>query len=146
MADPKTDATQRSAIYILLQMQQALRIAVEDGLRPLGLTPSQMGVLSALSRQPHLSNAALARLTFVKPQSMVPLLQGLEAAGCIVRRTPAGGRVMPTDLTALGRQRLAAGRLAMAAIEERMTGDLPITDRQHLARLLECCLTALRAQ
>jgi DNA-binding MarR family transcriptional regulator len=137
-------AAPRPTIYLLKSVQDALRAELDEALAPLMLTPPQMAVLSALSSRPQLSNAELARAVFVKPQSMVPVLQSLESRGWIVRRAAARGRTMPAELTPEGRDRLKAGRAATNKVEARMLGRLSSKDRLRLRELLESCLESLR--
>ena len=113
----------------------------------MGLTASQMAVMSALLSQPGLSNADLARLTFVTPQTMVPLLSSLEANGLIVRKPhPQGGRAMPAKLTTQGIAKLRIGRKAVQAVEEQILRGLAGHERVRLTELLERCLAALRTE
>ncbi len=137
-------AAPRPAIYLLKSVQDALRAELDKALAPLALTPPQMAVLSALSSRPQLSNAELARAVFVKPQSMVPVLQLLESRGWIARRRASTGRTMPTELTPEGRDRLKASRVATNEIEAHMLASLSSKDKLRLRELLEHCLESLR--
>jgi DNA-binding MarR family transcriptional regulator len=106
-----------------------------------------MAALSALSSAPGLSNADLARLTFVTPQTMVPVLSSLEANGFIVREpNPSGGRTMPAMLTTQGMAKLRMGRKALGTVEEQMLRGLAEKEQVRLRELLEHCLAALRAE
>ena len=58
----------------------ALRAAMEDVLRPLGMTVTRYSCLELLAQRPGLSNSDLARGAFVTRQSMNALLQALERA------------------------------------------------------------------
>jgi DNA-binding MarR family transcriptional regulator len=101
--------------------------------------------LSALYSEPHLSNADLARVSFVTPQSMVPLLVSLEARGLIVRRPhPSGGRARPAELTARGADQLKLGWSAVKKVEDRMLDGMAAQDQLRLRALLEHCLASLR--
>ena len=133
--------------WLLKQLQGALRAATDEALAPLDLTASQAAVLSALAYGSQLSNAELARDSFVTPQSMGEILQSLEARGLIVRRPhPSGGRAMPAELTSQGAKQLLAVHLAMREIEERVLRDLEGEDRTRLRQLLERCLASLRSE
>jgi len=133
--------------WLLKQLQGALRAATDEVLAPLDLTASQAAVLSALAYGSQLSNAELARNSFVTPQSMGEILQSLEARGLIVRRPhPSGGRAMPAELTSQGAKQLLAVHLAMREIEERVLRDLEGEDRTRLRQLLERCLASLRSE
>jgi DNA-binding MarR family transcriptional regulator len=147
MRKAKQSASPRPTIYLLKHVQSELRNTMEKALAPAGLTVSQIAVLSALSAEPGLSNADLARLTFVTPQTMVPLLSSLEASGLIVREShPSGGRKMPAKLTTQGIAKLRAGWKAVQTVEERMLRGLSLKEQVRLRELLEHCLTALRPE
>jgi DNA-binding MarR family transcriptional regulator len=135
----------RRAIYLLKLVQDALRTELDGALAPLALTVPQLAVLSVLSSRPRLSNAELARVAFVKPQSMVPVLQSLESHGWIVRRAAATGRALPAELTADGRDRLTTGRAATAQVEARLLSGLSAADALRLRQFLEHCLESLRS-
>lgn len=137
-------AVPRPVIHLLKHVNSALRIALDEALAETGLTAAQVAVLSSLRSEPALSNADLARLAFVKPQSMVPLLKELEAQGWIVRKAhPAGGRSMPARLTAQGARQLQVGWAAVKAVEDRMTAGLTRPERLQLRTMLESCLAGL---
>jgi DNA-binding MarR family transcriptional regulator len=131
---------------LLKQVQQALRSDVEQALAGSGLTLPQVAVLSALRLRPGQSSAELARASFMRPQSMAEVLDGLVAAGLVTRRPhPAGGRVLQVALTPAGARSLEAAHAAMAPVEARMLGDLGQSEREQLRGLLERCLASLRA-
>src|SRR3984957_11126347 len=67
--------------YLLKQASSALRAAMEDVLRPLGMTVTHYACLELLAQRPGLSNSELARGAFVTRQSMNVLLQSLEREG-----------------------------------------------------------------
>jgi DNA-binding MarR family transcriptional regulator len=137
----------RPAVYLLKHISNALRIALDEALEPGGMTVAQVAVLSALNSQPDLSNADLARLTFVQPQSMVPLLKTLEARGWIARQpAPSGGRSMPARLTSDGEKHLRIGWAAAITVEERMLSGLTENERERFAEMLERCLASLGAR
>ncbi|MDN5895092.1 MAG: MarR family transcriptional regulator [Nocardioides sp.] len=87
--------------------------------RPIGLTVPQYASLEVLRQRPGVSNAELARATFVSRQSVNVLLRGLESAGLVTR--------------------------VVAEVEERMLSTLDVTERGSLRHLLRGCLAGLRA-
>jgi DNA-binding MarR family transcriptional regulator len=130
---------------LLKQVQQALRSEVERVLVGSGLTLPQMAVLSALRFRPGQSSAELARTSFMRPQSMAEVLDGLVAAGLVKRRPhPAGGRALQVEVTAAGERSLEAADAAMGPVEARMLSDLSQSEREQLRGLLERCLASLR--
>ncbi|PSL38283.1 DNA-binding MarR family transcriptional regulator [Labedella gwakjiensis] len=107
--------------YLLKEASSALRVAMEAALRPLGMTVTHYSCLELLSQRPGLSNSELARGAFVTRQSMNVLLQALERDGYVTRPEEARvGKVLPTRLTPLGRQRLEVATAAVRAVELRM--------------------------
>jgi DNA-binding MarR family transcriptional regulator len=131
--------------YVLKQAAAALRLAMDEALRPLGLTVPQYACLELLSRSPGLSNADLARGAFVTRQSMNVVLRGLQEAD-LVRRpaTVDHGRARPTTLTPAGRRVLRAAARAVTAIEDRMVERLTARQQQQLRASLAICAATLR--
>lgn len=141
---PAADVTERLG-YRLKRAAATLRSAMERALREYGLTVPQYACLEHLDQRPGLSNAELARSTFVTRQSMNVVLRGLQDAGLITRpATTDRGRALPAHLTEEGRLRLAAARSAVYAIDQRMTDAVPeqrltelFADLDHMAAALD---------
>ena len=132
--------------YLLKEASSALRAAMEAELRPLGMTITQYSCMELLAQRPGLSNSELARGAFVTRQSMNVLLQGLEEEGAVVRPDrPVSGRVLPTELTARGRERLAVASAAVKRVEDRMVSTLSAQDRSRFGEVLSRCVRSLRA-
>ncbi|MET7795121.1 MarR family winged helix-turn-helix transcriptional regulator [Streptomyces decoyicus] len=130
---PAKDVTQHVG-YLLKRTQAALRGAMDKVLREHGLTVPQYATLELLALHPGMSNADLARATFVTRQSGNVVLRGLQEAGLITRPATADhGRARPAHLTEEGSARLAAVQAAVYAIEQRMVEAIPT---QRLAVLL----------
>src|SRR5215210_8834606 len=72
--------------YELKRVQHDLRLYMDAGLRELDVTTPQYAALSVLAEEPGISNAALARRSFVTPQTMNQIMLRLEAAGLVGRR------------------------------------------------------------
>ena len=90
--------------YVVGRLDRALSLAVEERVAAHGLTLPQYTALSAsCGCAPGLSNAQLARRTFVRPQSMMQVISKLEAAG-LIERTPDAdhGRILRTEITDAG--------------------------------------------
>ena len=107
--------------YLLKQASTALRRAMEEALRPLGLSVTQYACLELLAQRPGLSNSELARGAFVTRQSMSVVLHTLERQGYVARPAEAPvGKVLPTRLTSSGRLELRAATAAVRSVEVRM--------------------------
>jgi DNA-binding MarR family transcriptional regulator len=123
--DGTADVTERLG-YRLKRAAAALRGAMDRALRKYDLTVPQYACLELLDQRPGLSNADLARGTFVTRQSMNVVLRGLQDAGLITRAaTTDHGRALPAHLTEAGHHRLAMARTAVYAIDQRMTDAVP---------------------
>ncbi len=123
--------------YALKEASSALRTAMEEVLRPLGMTVTHYSCLELLAQRPGLSNSALARGTFVTRQAMNVLLQALERDGYVTRPDAAPvGRALPTRLTPRGRRRLEKASAAIRAVENRMLAGIPATEQAAILRAL----------
>jgi len=132
--------------YVLKQAAAALRTAMDNALRPLGLTVPQYACLELLGQRPGLSNAELARGAFVTRQSMNGVLRGLQDRGLLSRPPSAPhGRALPTQLTPAGRESLRAASTAVRAVEQRMLTALPPSAQRRLRDDLAACAAALAA-
>jgi DNA-binding MarR family transcriptional regulator len=106
-------------------------------LRPLQLTVPQYSCLELLGQRPGLSNAGLARGTFVTRQSMNVVLQGLEARGLVTRpATAVRGRELPAVLTEAGREQLHAASTAVRSVEKKMCTGLSPERQQAVLETL----------
>lgn len=131
--------------FALKQAQQALRARMDSGLREIGLTTPQYAVLAFLEVESGASNAELARRAFVTPQTMQAILVGLERSGFIARTPhPGHGRVQTTELTAPGRDALAAASGIVAEAEARLRDAVTPLDPQLVTAMLLRLAEALR--
>ena len=128
--------------YLLKEASSALRAAMEEVLRPLGMTVTHYSCLELLAQRPGLSNSELARGAFVTRQSMNVLLQTLERDGDVTRSAPVG-KVLPTRLTPRGRRRLGQASAAVRSVEDRMLAGLTADDRAAAARILRSMARSL---
>jgi DNA-binding MarR family transcriptional regulator len=133
--------------YLLKQASSALRLAMEAKLRPLGMTVTHYSCLELLAQRPGLSNAELARGAFVTRQSMNVLLRAMEREGFVTRQVEAAvGKVIPTQLTSLGRQRLAMASAAVRSVELRMLDGMTEHDQAHAFAVLRSMTDSLRGE
>ncbi|RKS90252.1 DNA-binding MarR family transcriptional regulator [Microbacterium sp. AG790] len=131
--------------YRLKEASSALRAAMEEVLRPLGMNVTHYACLELLAQRPGLSNSDLARGTFVTRQTMNVLLQALERDGAVERPgRPPAGKVLPATITDRGRAALAEASAAVRAVEERMLSGLDDADRAEALRLLGAMIASLR--
>ena len=131
--------------YLLKEASSALRAALEEVLRPLGMSVTRYSCLELLAQRPGLSNSELARGAFVTRQSMNALLHTLEQEGLVTRPAEAPvGRALPTRLTTQGRRSLEKATAAVRSVEVRMLAGLTEAERSSAFRSLQKMTRALR--
>lgn len=134
-------------VILLRHIQGATRRATEEALRDSNLTAAQASVLTEIAYGQPRSNAELARLHSITPQSMVEILSALERRGLISRSAkPDRGRAMPAELTKEGHSQLLSVHLAMRQVEQRLLHSLSTADISRLRNLLEACLTGIERE
>jgi DNA-binding MarR family transcriptional regulator len=123
--------------YLVKRVQLALRTALDSTLVALDLTTAQYAVLYHLAHSPGASNAELARLSFVTPQTMIRLVRGLERKHFLVRRpSPRDPHRLEARLTKDGTRVLRAAQRRVDAIHDRMIGNLSRAESEQLATWL----------
>ena len=133
--------------YELKRVQHDLRLYMDAELREMDVTTPQYAALSVLAEQPGISNAALARRSFVTPQTMNQIMLRLEAAGLVERRAhPEHGRVLQAYLTEEGNNLRKECAIRVDALEGRMISGLSEDERLTLLELLQRCSAALRQE
>ncbi|MET1072386.1 MAG: MarR family transcriptional regulator [Umezawaea sp.] len=131
--------------YLLKEASSVLRAAMEEVLRPLGMSVTHYSCLELLAQRPGLSNSELARGAFVTRQSMNVLLQSLERDGFVTRPAEAPvGKVLPTRLTPRGRRSLEKASAAVRDVEVRMLAGLTGAERSGASRILRSMIRSLR--
>jgi len=131
--------------YLLKEASSALRAAMEEVLRPLGMTVTRYSCLELLAQRPGLSSSELARGAFVTRQSMSTLLRTLEQEGLVTRPDAAPvGRVLPTRLTPRGRRRLGSASAAVRSVELRMLAGMDEAEQEAALRALRSMVRSLR--
>lgn len=126
--------------YLLRQAAHAQRKRMDRILAPLGLTHPQFLVLTMIRAYPGCSNAELARLTMLTPQTVHAIVAALLQREWVARQAPpAHGRVRPLALSASGEQRLDRARRAALTVERSAQHSLSAeeltTVRRWLVRL-----------
>ncbi len=131
--------------YLLKEASSTLRAAMEEVLRPLGMSVTHYSCLELLAQRPGLSNSELARGAFVTRQSMNVLLQGLEREGYVTRPAQAPvGKALPARLTPRGRRRLEKATVAVRSVEVRMLAGLTDIEQAEGLRMLRGMIRSLR--
>ncbi|MFI1225106.1 MULTISPECIES: MarR family winged helix-turn-helix transcriptional regulator [unclassified Streptomyces] len=130
--------------YLLKEASSALRAAMEEVLRPLGMTVTHYSCLELLAQRPGLSNSELARGAFVTRQSMNVLLQTLEREGSVTRPAEERvGKVLPARLTPRGRRSLDEASVAVRSVEVRMLAGMTEAEESGAIRILRSMIRSL---
>ena len=130
--------------YVIGRLERVLRRRLTAAVEPNGLTLPAYTALSVLRAQNGLSNAQLARRSFVTPQSMSEVLTLLVDKGYVRRRAdPGHGRVIRTELTRAGRRALERCDRAVDLVEQEMLGDFDAGEVTSLGSQLIRCGRAL---
>jgi DNA-binding MarR family transcriptional regulator len=140
-------AAEPMLMYLVKQVELAVRSHLDDLLRPAGLTALQYTALTVLERHPDLSSAQLARNSFVTAQSMSDMITILQGRGLIERhRDQNDRRRLVVALTADGRALLDGYRVQVAALQTQMQAGLSSREIASLRRYLHACHANLAGQ
>lgn len=143
-ASEQTHHQPPTLLYLVKQLELAVRARLDDVLRPVEITPLQYTALTVLERRSDLSTAQLARNSFVTDQSAADMVSTLRQRGLIARlRDPHDGRRRVLRLTAAGQELLDDVRGEVEAVESRMLGPLAPGEAADLHRYLTRCRAAL---
>ena len=145
-ADPADDPLEPRLSYVVARLERALRVEINERVKPYGLTTLQYTTLSILGRRGELSNAQLSRRAYMTPQSMSEVMEALENMGFVARMAhPNHRRVFPAVLTPKGRRVLEACNAAVDELEQEMLAELTAAQVESLHRGLISAVRALRA-
>lgn len=132
--------------YVVARLDRALRREIDEAVRPHGLTIARYTALSVVARRAGLSNAQLARRSYITPQSMSQVIRALERDGLIEREPdPQHRKILRATLTPAGRRVLATCDRAVDALEREMLADVPPAARAALLEQLTGCVRRLGA-
>lgn len=134
-----------SLLYVIKQLELAVRSHLDDIVKGAGITALQYTALTVLDHHDGLSLAQLARDSFVTPQSAADLVANLERNGLVRRdRNPQNRRELIVSLTPAARLLLAAHADAVAELEAKLTSGLTPEEAADFRRRLDACRLALR--
>lgn len=136
---------QPRTFYIIAQANAAIRMHLEQALRPLKLTPTQYKILSLLHGNEGITAAEMARRFFVKPQSINEALGSLTRRGLTTKsQDPNNRRTQRLSLTPEGLACLRECEVRADRVERELLGRLPPRENAELRRHLRRLLTAVR--
>jgi DNA-binding MarR family transcriptional regulator len=133
-------------LYLIKQLELAVRSGLDEVLRPAGITPLQYTALTVLERRSDLSTAALARNAFVTDQSAADMVAALEERDLVARLAdPEDRRRRVLRLTEQGMALLDRLRDDVVAVEARMLASLTAQQAAEFRRYVIACRAALSA-
>lgn len=98
---PNRPSPDRSVGFLINDVARLLRRNFNRRVQPLGLTQTQWRAIVMLSRDPGMTQVALAETLEIQPITLTRLIDRMEAAGWVQRRShPADRRAMQVYLTA----------------------------------------------
>lgn len=123
--------------YLLRQAAAAQRLRMERALADLPVTAPQFALLTMLDAYPGSSNAELARLTLLTPQTISPMVTSLERSG-LLARTPHAvhGRIQQLSLSPVGAELLAQAKARVTLLEQALAAPLDETELRLVKRWL----------
>jgi DNA-binding MarR family transcriptional regulator len=126
--------------YQLKQTQHALRLHMDEALRTLDLTTPQYAVLAQLELRPGISNATLARASFITAQTMHGIVSNLAKRDLVKRKSdPQHGRILCTELTQQGITVVQQAHELIRTVESKMTSTMDQDTIILLEKLLLEC-------
>jgi DNA-binding MarR family transcriptional regulator len=143
--DPVLDPDRPHTTYLIGRLDRIVRRALEQMLRPHGVTLLGYTALTVLAVRPGLSNAQLARRSFMTPQGMNQAIAVLADRG-LVRRSPDSDnrRKQRIELTDCGRRVVADCSAAVEDYERHLLAALAPDARDQLNMLLRTVVDANR--
>ncbi len=123
--------------YLLRQAAAAHRHRMEKALATFGITPPQFVVLMMLNAYPGRSNADLARVALLTPQTVSVIVANLERSGLIGRRPHAvHGRIRHIDLTEKGVALLEDASATVERVDDGLLAGLMPAEEEIVRRWL----------
>ena len=139
--NPRSDELAMRVWFRLIRLEARMQVAITERLREIGLSVPQCDVLTTLTEQEGVSQQVLARRLYVTKGNISGLLDRLETAGLVERRsTQADRRQYEIYLTPVGRD---AAEKAIALQRAYIGSTFGRMDAGHLAEL-ERLLVAVR--
>ena len=131
--------------YKLKQTQHSLRLHMDEALRTLDLTTPQYAVLAQLELRSGISNADLARASFITAQTMHGIVSNLEKNNLVQRkRDPRHGRILCTELTKQGVKVVQQAHKIIRKVEATMLATITENNKVLLEKLLVECFNNLQ--
>ena len=120
--------------YMIARVDRILSKLLTERLKDIDITLPQFTALSVLAAKGNLSNAALAKRSFIKPQSTNKILQDLFSQNWIEKKSdPSHGRQILINVTSQGFEKLSQCSAIVKELEDTMLHGIDI-NLAHLIR------------
>jgi DNA-binding MarR family transcriptional regulator len=137
VAETKAAAAERLT-YAMRDVLLAYKAALDESVRPYGLTLPQLRLLHAVAERADVSSAAIARECHVTPQTLQAMMTRAVREGWIRReKSERNQRILTASLTVKGRRLLDRGERFARKIEEQMWKDVSMKALGEVAEILE---------
>lgn len=133
--------------HILSKTELKARKHLDNALIKFGLTASQYSVLAVLEEGNTATNAELARLCFVTPQTMSRIVQNLERDNFLKKNTEKQDALkLYYSLTKKAEKIVCSAHEEINKIENKMTAGMSKSDIDKLLKLINLCCENLKGK
>jgi len=133
--------------FRLIRLESRLGAAVSERLREIGLSVPQCDVLTTLTEEEGVSQQALAKRLYVTKGNISGLLDRLESAGLVERRSTASDRRQyEIHLTAAGRESALRAIAIQHDLIRKTFGRVPEADLESFEKMLVTLRDIFRAE
>ena len=150
MAKPSSQEihnSQRQLAKLMKRILTHFRAAMDEELKPYGVTSAQIKLLWAIRNAPGSSGAQLSRLCDVTPQTAQELIQKAEEGGWIVRgKDSVNERIVTAALTPEGDEMLRRADKVVSGIEAKFWKGVSAKAIEGMIEVLEQCLKNVEAE
>lgn len=137
---------QRANIYVIKQLELALRPRLNQACARAGLTSPQYTALTVLRRRPGITSSELARRSFVRAQTMASTIDSLLARELVTRQTDTShARRILLFLTEAGSQAIDELAPDIEQLESLLVADLSPAESVQFGDYLRRARQALDA-
>ena len=140
------DGAEEHLGYLLKRLMHSIRQAIDERMRiaGVGLSFSHFATLFAISHQPGVSGARIAKTTMVTAQTINTILRRLENEGSLERKPhPDNRRADCWYITEAGRAQMLHARATADPVWEHMLAPLSAGEQVQLRGLLRRCIDGL---
>lgn len=142
--EPEFGAPEAQINYLVSRLERVLRIEIAQDLAALGLSVPEHTAMQTLLAGGAMSNAQLARASYISPQGMNQVLTTLEDRRLVSRSTSeTHQRIRPARLTAEGLRLAREAFRAARRVERRMMQDVSAADERVFVSTLERAIESL---